>query len=62
MILFKNIINLFLTSGEDTGKLTDLEICFQIISSQEDRDAINWKEWIHFWPVRTSEKAVRGTY
>ena len=57
MILFKNIINLFLTSGEDTCKLTDLEICFQIISSQEDRDAINWKERIHLSLV-ASEKAV----
>ena len=47
VILFKNIINLFLTSGEDTDKLAELEICLGIISSQEDRDTFNWKERIH---------------
>jgi len=47
VILFKNIINLFLTSGEDKEKLAELEICLEIISSQEDRDSFNWKERIH---------------
>ena len=46
VILFKNIINLFLTSGEDQEKLSDLGVCLEIISSQEDRDVINWKERI----------------
>ena len=47
VILFKNIINLFLTSGEDKEKLAELEICLEIITSQEDRDSLNWKERIH---------------
>ena len=47
VILFKNIINLFLTSVEDKEKLAELEICLEIITSQEDRDSLNWKERIH---------------